>query len=94
MLVFGLALPVIIITLVGLTFGGGRHHRDRGPGPGRSPRSEALIDRLEDLDGVELKHYDDERAMRRDVRTTDTNAGVIVPEGYGATSTPVGPRWA
>ena len=48
-----------------------------------SPRSTALVDRLEDLDGVTVRHYDDVGSMRRDVRITTLQAALVVPEGYG-----------
>jgi ABC-2 type transport system permease protein len=81
-LVFGLALPVIIITLIGLTFGSegsidlGVLDRDG------SARSAALVDRLDEVDGVELEVYDDEDELRRDVRTTAVQAGLVLPDGY------------
>ena len=81
--VFGLVLPIVIIVLVGLTFGGtgtldlGVRDLDG------SPRSEALIHRLEHLKAVDLKVYGSEATMRRDVRTTDTQAGIVIPAGYG-----------
>jgi ABC-2 type transport system permease protein len=81
-LVFGFALPVIIILLVGLTFGGhssieiGVRDLDGTPG------SAALVERLEHRRGIVVKRYGDERSLRRDVRTTDTQAGLVIPEGY------------
>ena len=84
MLVFGLALPVVIIVLVGLTFGGTGSIEIGVQDLDGSPRAEALVDRLDHLDGVVIRRYDDAGAMRRDIRTTDTNAGLIVPAGYGA----------
>jgi ABC-2 type transport system permease protein len=83
MILFGLALPMVIIVLVGLTFGGsgtielGVHDLDG------SPRSEALISRLDHLRGVDLHVYGSESTMRRDVRTTDAQAGLVIPSGYG-----------
>ncbi len=83
MLVFGLALPVVIITLVGLTFGGAGSLDIGVQDLDGSPRSTALVDRLEDLEGVTVRHYDDLGSMRRDVRITTLQAALIVPEGYG-----------
>jgi ABC-2 type transport system permease protein len=83
MLVFGLALPVIIMTLVGLTFGGAGSIEVGVRDLDGSPRSAALIERLEHREGVEVKAYRDEAALRRDVRTTDTQAGLVIPAGYG-----------
>lgn len=83
MLVFGLALPVIIIVLVGLTFGGSGALDIGVQDLDGSARSTALVDRLAALDGVNVRHYDDPDAMRRDVRITSLQAALIVPEGYG-----------
>ncbi len=83
MLVFGLALPVVIITLVGLTFGGVGSLDIGVQDLDGSPRSSALVDRLEGLDGVTVRRYDDVDSMRRDVRITTLQAALIVPEGYG-----------
>ena len=79
---FGLALPAIIISLVGLTFGTtgsidlGVLDRDG------SARSAALVERFRDLDGVVLEVYDDEHDLRTDVRTTAIGAGLVIPAGY------------
>jgi ABC-2 type transport system permease protein len=82
-LVFGLGLPIVIITLVGLTFGG-QGRIDVGViDLDHSARSAALIGRLEHRDGVEVRVYRSERNLRRDVRTGDLQAGMLVPDGYG-----------
>jgi ABC-2 type transport system permease protein len=81
--VFGLVLPIVIIVLVGLTFGGiGKVELGVRDLDG-SARSQALIARLDRLSSVELKVYGSESTMRRDVRTTDTQAGIVIPAGYG-----------
>ncbi len=83
-LVFGLALPVVLITLIGLTFGTtgsidiGILDRDG------SARSAALVERFRGVDGVVLEEFDDLREMRQDVRTTGIAAGLVIPEGYAA----------
>ncbi|HJR24645.1 MAG TPA: ABC transporter permease [Acidimicrobiales bacterium] len=80
--VFGLALPAIIISLVGLTFGTtgsidlGVLDRDG------SARSASLVERFRDVDGVTLEVYDDEDELRTDVRTTAIGAGLLIPAGY------------
>ena len=80
--VFGLALPAIIISLIGLTFGTtgsidlGVLDRDG------SVRSAALVDRFRDLDGVTLEVYDSTDDLRTDVRTTAISAGLVIPAGY------------
>lgn len=79
---FGLALPVILMSLIGLTFGTtgsidlGVLDRDG------SARSTALVERFREEEGVDLRRYDDEGQMREDIRTTAIQAGVIIPDGY------------
>jgi ABC-2 type transport system permease protein len=82
-LVFGFALPVIIITLVGLTFGSEGSIEVGVRDLDRSTRSAALIERLDHHRGIEVREYGDEGSLRRDVRTTDTQAGLVIPTGYG-----------
>jgi ABC-2 type transport system permease protein len=80
--VFGFALPAIIISLVGLTFGTtgsidlGVLDRDG------SARSAALVERFREVDGIVLDVYHDEHEMRTDVRTTAIGAGLVIPAGY------------
>jgi ABC-2 type transport system permease protein len=82
-LFFSLALPVIIIVIIGSTFGGtpsleiGTLDRDH------SDRSAALIEALDRSDGVSVERYDSPDSLRRDVRTGAVAAGVVVPTGYG-----------
>lgn len=84
MLVFGLVLPVIIITLVGLTFGGqGKIELGLLDADG-SPSSHALVERLQHTEGVTLRLYRSESTLRRDVRINDTNAALVLPKGFGA----------
>jgi ABC-2 type transport system permease protein len=80
--VFGLVLPAVIISLIGLTFGTtgsidlGVLDRDG------SERSAALVAHFEDVEGITLERYDDVDELRRDVRTTTVQAGLVIPEGY------------
>ena len=83
LLVFGVGLPALIMLLVGSTFGGagtieiGVLDRDG------SPASRAVVERLEAIDGVDVQIYEQETTLRRDVRTTARQAGLVVPKGYG-----------
>lgn len=82
LVLFGLALPVIIISLVGLTFGTSGSIDLGVVDHDRTERSAALLERLRGAGGVTLEVYDDEGTMRQDVRTTAIEAGVVIPEGY------------
>lgn len=83
-LLFGLLLPVVIIVLVGSTFGTtGTVHLgviDRDGTAG----SAALVHRLEDRAGISLVVRRSEPALRKDVRSTALDAGLVVPAGYAA----------
>ena len=79
---FVLALPLIIITLIGLTFGT-TGAIDLGVlDEDGSARSRSLVERFRDVDGVDLRIYTDEGALREDVRATAIQAGLLIPAGY------------
>jgi ABC-2 type transport system permease protein len=82
-LILGLGLPVIIIVLVGSTFGTAGTVRLGLVDHDGSPRAAALIERLDGVRGVDLEIRHSERVMRRDVRSTALGAGVVLPAGYG-----------
>lgn len=80
--VFGLVLPAVIISLIGLTFGTtgsidlGVLDRDG------TERSAALVSHFEDVEGITLERYGDLDELRQDIRTTTVQAGLVIPEGY------------
>ena len=80
---FVVVLPVVIIVIIGSTFGGiegidvGLVDRDDTSASGE------LVDALDRADGVVVERYDSVDAMRRDIRTGSVAAGVVVPDGYG-----------
>jgi ABC-2 type transport system permease protein len=84
LVIFGLALPVIIIVLVGSTFGTTGAIRLGVLDQDGSARSGAIVQRLEGREGIKLKHVHSEATARRDVRSTALDAAVIVPKGYAA----------
>jgi ABC-2 type transport system permease protein len=81
---FVVLLPVVIIVVIGSTFGGdesvavGVVDRD---GTGSSRR---LVTALDEARGVEVETYRSRDTLRRDIRTGAVDAGVVVPTGYGA----------
>jgi ABC-2 type transport system permease protein len=83
-LFFIVLLPVVIILIIGITFGDAGSTRlpvgvvDQGAGPlGR----ELLAD-LEASPALDARAYDDQAALRRAVRRGVVAAGVAVPAGY------------
>lgn len=83
LLVFGLLLPVIIISLVGLTFGSAGTIEVGVLDDDGSPQSAALVELLDEATAVDVQHYTDAREMRKDVRLTGIQAGLVIPAGYG-----------
>lgn len=81
---FVVLLPVVIIVVIGSTFGAdesvavGVVDRD---GSGSSRR---LVAALDEAGGVEVETYGSRDTLRRDIRTGTVDAGVVVPAGYGA----------
>jgi ABC-2 type transport system permease protein len=81
-LFFSLALPVIIIVIIGSTFGGtpslevGTLDRDH------SYPSAALVDALDGTEGVAVERYDSLDSLRRAVRTGTVAGGLVIPPGY------------
>ena len=72
---FVVVLPVVIIVIIGSTFGGiegidvGLVDRDDTSASGE------LVDALDRADGVVVERYDSVDAMRRDIRTGSVAAG-------------------
>lgn len=83
-LFFSLVLPVIIMVIIGTTFGAegdleiGVLDRDG------SDRSDDLVGTLSAADRVTVERYRSLDGLERDVRTGAVDAGVVVPPGYGA----------
>ena len=81
-LFFSLVMPVMIIIIIGTTFGG----PDTVPmgvtvlEPGRLAGE--VAERLDDLETVEVERFDSGDAVRRAVRRHQIVGGVIVPAGY------------
>ena len=81
--VFGLGLPVVIIVLVGSTFGTVHLHLGVVDQDGTA-RSAAVVAQLDRDEAVSLSRRHELTALRRDVRSTALDAAVIVPKGYAA----------
>ncbi len=83
-LFFFVALPVIIIVLIGSTFGSmsgvevGVVDRDG------TTASARLVAELDALDGLSVESYSSLDDLRRDIRSGSMSAGVVLPDGYGA----------
>lgn len=82
-LILGMGLPVIIIVLVGSTFGTTGTVKLGLVDQDGSTRSAALIERLDSVAGVDVQIRHSEAVVRRDVRSTALGAGVVLRPGYG-----------
>lgn len=78
-LFFVLVLPVIVIVIIGATFGGQFRLElglvEAGGGPG----ADRLVEALANADGLAVTTYDDVDALRTAVRRGQVSAGVVVP---------------
>jgi ABC-2 type transport system permease protein len=83
-LFFSLAMPVVIILLIGSIFteedalGVGLIDEDG------SSLSTELVDALDSSDGLAVDRYRSVDTLRRDIRTGAVDAGIVVPAGFGA----------
>lgn len=82
---FVAVLPVVIMIVIGTTFGGvtsdlpvGVVDLDAGPS------SRQLVAELDRSGALEVEAYTDEGDLRTDVRTGRVEGGVVIPTGYGA----------
>ena len=83
-LFFTLALPVILITIIGSTFQNEDELEVGILDDDRSARSAALVDALNAAEGLNADHYDSVDTLRRDIRLRTVAAGIVVPAGFGA----------
>lgn len=79
---FVVALPVIIIVLIGTTFGDVEGFEVGVLDRDRTPASEDLSATLDASDGISVETYDSIDVLRRDIRTGSIAAGIVVPAGY------------
>jgi ABC-2 type transport system permease protein len=80
---FIVVLPVVIIVLIGTTFGGDEGFEVGVLDRDGSTASDGLVEALDRGDGASVKPYDSVTEMRRDIRTGTVAAGLVVPAGYG-----------
>jgi ABC-2 type transport system permease protein len=83
-LFFAVALPIVIIVIIGSTF---RNENVLEVGvldEDGSTRSEALLATLDATEGLSADRYGSIDTLRRDIRTGTVAAGLVVPAGFGA----------
>ncbi|HEX8803666.1 MAG TPA: ABC transporter permease, partial [Acidimicrobiales bacterium] len=82
-LFFALVLPVLIILVIGTTFGGAEALRLGVVDHDGSDRSADLVASLDGADGIAVETVGSLDDLRREVRAGDVDAGLVVPAGYG-----------
>lgn len=87
LLFFAIAMPVLVIVLVGTLFGAGATKVPLGiVQVDKGREATALIAGLRAAPTVKVKTYVDLAALRREVRRGRMTAGIVIPEGYGASN--------
>lgn len=84
-MIFIVAVPVLVIIVIGATIGaaGGRSEVGVLDLDG-TDRSRALVDALDAAPGLDVTAFDDPAELEVDVRLDRVRAGVVIPAGYGA----------
>lgn len=80
---FIVVLPIVIILIIGTTFGATDTVEIGVVDLDGSDASASLVAALDRRDGVTVDRYDALRTLRRDVRLGSVAAGLVVPAGYG-----------
>ena len=82
---FVFILPTLIIVALGLQFGGGGRARLGVVAPGEDPDAAALVAALAADDAeLDVRAIADEAELRTEVEHGQLEAGVIIPDGFGA----------
>lgn len=82
-LFFFLVLPVLVIVIIGTSFGGAPEEYAIGVvDTDGTVLSETLADRLERSGALETERYADVEEMRRDARVGRLVGGVVIPAGF------------
>jgi len=91
-LIVGIAVPLVIMLVVGSAFGSEDDALDVGLlDRDRTPASADLVASLEDAGGLSVTTYDDPDDLRLEVRTDVENAGLVIPAATATTSSAAGP---
>jgi ABC-2 type transport system permease protein len=83
-LFFSIVMPVVIIVIIGATFGTGGGSIDIGWTGGTAGAGGELAERLDAAPSVEVRHYPDVDAARSALLREEVSAVVVVPDAYDA----------
>jgi ABC-2 type transport system permease protein len=81
-LFFVFVFPIVIIITLGAVFGGGFVARLGVVSPGNGPLEAELVERLGQLEDVELVDQEDRAGLVEAVERGTVEAGLLIPEGY------------
>ncbi|MBT8214856.1 MAG: ABC transporter permease [Acidimicrobiia bacterium] len=81
---FVFILPLLLVMIIGLVFGGGFTPRIGLVIEDDGPLSQQLIAAIEEIDGVDVTTAASEQEVRDDIRRNDLEAGVVIPAGFDA----------
>jgi ABC-2 type transport system permease protein len=79
---FVFVFPFLIILAIGAAFGSGFEPQVGVVTAGTGPLGQDLRDRLAQTDGIRVRSYPDEEALRTAIERGLTEGGVVLPAGY------------
>ncbi|MEA2057862.1 MAG: ABC transporter permease [Actinomycetota bacterium] len=83
-LFFVFVLPIVLLLVIGLVFGGGFESRVGLVVLDNGPLAQELAARIDDLETLDVVRVESESAGRSGTRRNDLDAVVVIPNGYSA----------
>jgi ABC-2 type transport system permease protein len=82
-LFFLFVFPIVLVMVIGLTFGGDASSAIGVVAPDGDPLAADVVHALERNDGLDVHRYGSEASLRRAVEQGHVDGGVVIPAGYG-----------
>jgi len=86
-LFFVFLLPILIILMLGVAFGGGFDSKLAVFSQDDGDLAGTLVDALDSVDDLTVEQYDSEDALLEAVQRGTAQGGLVIPAGYGASLT-------
>lgn len=80
---FVLVFPLLLVVLIGASFGGGMDARLGVVADTSDPAAQRVVAGIDDLDGVVAVEVTDADALQDQVSRGNLRGGIVVPDGYG-----------